>query len=45
MSMLNVWRNSVQSHTAIVKPLWGIGWMLAMWKEGERAKEIWAFET
>jgi hypothetical protein len=27
------------------KPLWGIGWMLAMWKEDERAKEIWAFET
>jgi hypothetical protein len=39
------WRNSVQSHTAMEKPLWGIGWMLAMWKEDERAKEIWAFET
>ena len=34
------WRNSVQSHTAMVKQLWGIGWLLAIWKEGERVKEI-----
>jgi len=39
------WRNSVQSHTAMVKQLWRIGWMLAMWKEGKRTKEIWEFET
>ena len=34
------WRNSVQSHTAMVKQLWGIGWLLAICKEGERVKEI-----
>jgi hypothetical protein len=37
--------NSVQSHTAMVKQLWGIGWLLARWKEGNRVKEIWEFET
>src|SRR5271169_4700637 len=26
------WRNSVQSHTAMVKQLWGIEWLLAIWK-------------
>jgi hypothetical protein len=34
------WRNSVQSQTAMVKQLWGLGWLLAIWNEGERAKEI-----
>ncbi len=34
------WRNSVQSHTAMVKQLWGIGWLLAIWKEGKRVKVI-----
>jgi hypothetical protein len=29
----------------MVKQLWGIGWLLAMWKEGERVKEICDFST
>jgi hypothetical protein len=33
-------RNSVQSHTAVVEQLCGIARMLAMRKEGRRAKEI-----
>jgi hypothetical protein len=40
MSMLNVGEIQFQSHTAMVKQLWGIGWSLAIWKGGERVKEI-----
>jgi hypothetical protein len=37
------------AHTAMVKQLWGIGWLLAIWKEGGRLKRyessLWVIAT